>query len=289
MLSLSPVLPAALTAVAGVAIGWNAYGNDILTEMRRQVRRLDNQTAKPGSLKFKLQRLGIEHKIIVLTSAVVGVLGFLAGALFLNNIVAGIMLAVCLPLFIRDLIEVRYKKYLSHVDEQAETMLLMCSSLYKTRKDIVEALAQTAECLPDPMRYEVAVTVGKYRAGKPLDQALLSFAERIQNKDIEVFARGIILSEHYGTDTGEVLKGVSATINDRIMLREELKNELQGQSLTIAILLALAPALLVLSMFLISQVRNSITQTLPGKILVCAVIAVEYVAWRIASSRGVTL
>lgn len=286
---LSPALPAALATAAGVAIGWNMYGHDILTEMRRQVRRLDNTVAEPGSFRFKLQRLGVDYKAIVLAFAATGVSGFLAGTLFLNNMVAGIMLAAFLPLFIRDLIEVRYKKYLSRIDEQAETMLLMCSSLYATRKDIVEALAQTAECLPDPMRYEITVTVGEYRAGKPLDQALMSFAERIQNKDIEVFSRGIILSERYGTDTGEVLEGVSAMLDDRIMLREELKNEMQGQSLTIAILLALTPALLVISMPLIPQVRNIITQTFPGKILICAVIVVEYIAWRAICGRRVEL
>jgi len=81
--------------------------------MRRHVRRLDNQVVAPGSFKFKLQRLGIEYRIIIAGCVIGSAGGLLIGLLYLKNIVAGLMLSGLVPMFICDVVERKYKKYLS--------------------------------------------------------------------------------------------------------------------------------------------------------------------------------
>lgn len=273
--------------VVGVVLAWQVYGYEIVREMREKVLRAELDDAPVGSLPYKLKRLGYRYDLFVLVTVLLAAAGFTIGVL-LKNPAAAVMLAAFAVLFLSGEVDVLYRNYQAKIDEQAETMLQMCASLYATTGDIVESLAGTVECLPDPMRREVQETVAEYRAGRPLAPALMSFAERVQNRDIDVFVRGLLLSEQYGADTVEVVKGVAEVIWDRILLREELKNEMRGQSATVTILLLATPVALAILTVFVGEARAVMTGTILGRIVVCVMIAVEYIAWKSLRHQGVT-
>jgi tight adherence protein B len=137
----------------------------------------------------------------------------------------------------------------------------------------------------EPLSLELKRTVTDYYNGMPLKDALKGLAERVPSRDIRIFVDGVIEAEKFGTNPGDVISTVVETINDRMILNEELKNELRGQKVTIYALLALLPAMVGLSMVLFPQAREILTQSFAGKMIICGVFFAEYVVWAL-SARG---
>lgn len=245
------------------------------------------QRAKDEYIDESLMRLGIDSNAYNAVTFSLAAAGAVIGFLFLENLVAAGLLAVFAFLFRRQSLELKKMERKSLIDQQAEVALQMIASLYETTGDMVRAFEGASECVPSPMADELKRVVAEYRAGAPLGEAMLDFAERSGNKDIDIFVRGVNLSEKYGTQTSEVVHDVAELIRDRITLRDELKNELRGQKLTVNVFLMLIPVVGT-GLFLFSpEARHTMTATLGGKVIVDILICIEYFAWYFMSRQGV--
>ena len=111
--------------------------------------------------------------------------------------------------------------------------------------------------------------------------------ERVDNRDFEILCKGIMLSEKYGTDTTAVVREVAEIIRDRIVLREELKNELRGQKLTIDVFLIAIPVVAALLYIFSPEARHTITSTTVGKVIMMILVCIEYAAWRLTRGQWV--
>lgn len=207
----------------------------------------------------------------------------LGGSVFIGmlikNIAAGALLAMCGFMFQKHRKVLQEKAYKQKIDSQAEIALQMIAALYSTTSDLVMAFEATSKVVGDPMSSELLFTVKEYRAGKPWSRALLDFAERMGNRDIEVFVKGVLLSEKYGSQTEDVVLNVAQIIRDRITLQEEIKNETKGQGLVINLFLSAIPIALVASFLFMPDARYTLMETVGGKFLVCFLILLEYGAW----------
>ena len=206
---------------------------------------------------------------------------------FLKNFPAAILAFVLMLSFRRRLIDVQTMERRAMLDEQSEIALQMIASLFDVHQDMIRAFEGAADCVPPPMSDELKRVVVEYRAGKSMNEALADFMNRIENRDFEILCKGIMLSEQYGTDTSAVVQEVAQMIRDRIILREELKNELRGQKLTVDIFLLMIPVVGTLLYVFSPEARHTMTETLVGKGIVLILIAVEYAAWRITRGQWV--
>ncbi|WP_258359096.1 type II secretion system F family protein [Moorella sulfitireducens] len=184
-------------------------------------------------------------------------------------------------------LEVDYRQYKARIDEQAQAALQMIASLYDTTGDLVRAIEGAANCTPSPMREELIKTLVEYRLGGSLPDALASFAERADNRDIDIFIKAVTLSEKYGTNTAEVVAEIARVIRDRITLREELKSEVRGQGLTINLFLLFLPLTALSLLYFSSEARHVIIATFFGKAVMCFIILVEFLAWYFTRGMGV--
>lgn len=261
-------------------LAWVAY--------RNQGRVLDFfRQAREEYVDECLMRLGVNRLAHNAVTAALAVAGACLGLVVLKNPPAVVLLAVFAVMYRRRSLYLQRQERKALIDQQAEVALQMVASLYETMGDMVRALEGTSKCVPHPMSAELRRVVAEYRAGKPMAEALRDFAERSENRDIDVFVKGVLLSEKYGTNTAEVVHDVAGLVRDRITLRDELKNELRGQKLTVNIFLLLIPVVGA-ALFLFSpEARNTMVNSLAGKGIVCALACVEYFAWHFTRGQGV--
>lgn len=182
-------------------------------------------------------------------------------------------------LFDKKCAELEGAKKKATLDSQAEVALQMVASLYEATGDLIGSLDKAAECVDDPLRSELKRTVVEYRSGTPVREALLGLAERVPSRDVRTFVEGMLEAERYGADAGAVISSIVQVIRDRMTLREDLKNEMKGQRLTVNILLMLLPLMLGLAFVMFPQSKGILTGTLAGKAIVAAIIPAEYFVW----------
>ncbi|MFW0967101.1 MAG: type II secretion system F family protein [Thermacetogeniaceae bacterium] len=204
-------------------------------------------------------------------------------SLWLNNIYAALLSVVLAYFFDKSVRKIEDRKRLEVLDSQIETALQIISSLYEATENLVDVLDKAADCVDKPLSDELKRTVADFYNGMPLKDALIGLAERVPSRDISIFVSGIIEAEKFGTNPGDVISTVVETINDRMIINEDLKNELRGQKVTIYALLALLPAMVCLAMVLFPQVKDILTQSFTGKMIVCGIIFVEYAVWALSS------
>lgn len=220
-------------------------------------------------------------------SAVLAVLGLSLIAAVFKNLPAGLLTAWLiikvrerigrLKLMQRDLV----------IESQAEVALQLISALYENNRDLMKSIKEAADCIQPPLADELKLTVAEYAAGGSLLKALQNLADRVDNREINVFVKGVVLSEQYGTDTVQVVQNVSSVISDRITLREELRNEMRGQVFNIAIFLTAIPVVVTILMVFFPDARQVLTSTMLGKGVIDFMIVIEYIAWRFGTGQEV--
>lgn len=256
----------------------------LLEVYRRQ--QLFSSRPPRGSTWYLLDRMGRSRQGFIFLTVALAAAGVVVG-LLLDNLAASLLLAVFGAVFSSKKVEVDYRQYKARIDEQAQAALQMIASLYDTTGDLVRAIEGAANCTASPMRDELLKTLVEYKAGASLAEALQSFAERTDNRDIDIFVKAVTLSEKYGTNTAEVVAEIARVIRDRIILREELKSEVRGQRFTVNLFLLFLPLTAALLLYFSSEARHVITGTLFGKAVICFVILVEFGAWYITRNAGV--
>lgn len=244
------------------------------------------QVKKEENFDESMIRLGVDKTTYMLVTTALAIAGVVVGIVFLKNILAAVLLVVFTFMYRVRALYLKRRDYMALIESQAEVALQMISSLYDNMGDMVRAIEGTSECVASPMSDELKRIVAEYRAGKSLNDALTDFARRSNSRDIDVFVKGVLLSEKYGSDTAEVVSDVVDLVRDRITLRDELKNELKGQKLTISLFLLLIPLVGVGLFFFSPEAKITITTSLAGKAIICALITIEYIAWHVTSGQG---
>ncbi|WP_338835925.1 type II secretion system F family protein [Neomoorella thermoacetica] len=218
-----------------------------------------------------------------LVMAVVGVVAGLA----LSNPLAAALAVFLAALFDRKCRAMEERDRRALLDSQAEVALQMVAALHQATGDLIGALDKAAECVSDPLSAELKKTVADYRTGASIGEALRGLAERVPSQDVRAFVDGVLEAERFGADAGTVVAAVVETIRDRMNLREEMKNEMRGQRLTINALLLLLPLMTGMAFFLFPQSQEILAHTLTGKLIVCGVFLAEYFVWALSTREAV--
>lgn len=235
---------------------------------------------------FRKKTFEDSNRYNMVTFLIMGIAGVVFIILF-NNPPAAVLAAVLIYSFRKRQLEIKEMERKALLEEQGEVALQIISSLYDTKGDILAAFEGAADSVPPPMSDELRRVVIEYRAGKSINEALTDFMERVDNRDFEILCKGIMLSEKYGTDTTAVVREVAEIIRDRIVLREELKNELRGQKLTIDVFLIAIPVVAALLYVFSPEARHTITSTTVGKVIMMILVCIEYAAWRLTRGQWV--
>ena len=109
----------------------------------------------------------------------------------------------------------------------------------------------TAKEIKPPSSEEFGRVLREVRFGIPLEQALLSLAERMESDDLHIVVTAIIINTQVGGNLSTVLEATISTIRDRMHLFGEVRS-LTSYARYVGNFLTLMPFLTGLAIFLLS-------------------------------------
>lgn len=286
------VVPAVLVTAAAIAV----YVNCNLETFRKPVFRLGEALKHEArgrdsafiryraarDTAYKLERLGapVNYGAFLLINVVIALILAVLSVKPLSNPFLAIILAPIWIIFSHQLVDRLYRvRVKAGIDAQAQLVLQLIAELYNVSDNLVQAVERVIPSTSQPLRGELEKLVLQVRTNQDLEQSLLDFAANIDNSDIETFVHGIILAEHFGTETQAVIMKNAEVIRDRMALREELADETKGKKAIIQLFMVVLPVVFLWLFIGSEDARRIFTDTARGNCLVCILAVVEYICW----------
>lgn len=187
-----------------------------------------NNMLKVSSFKINGEPVSIILFLIVSIST--GAIGLSIGVLFLNNPVAGLILAVMTFIGPYYVLSIDYSKNRSKMRRQTSNFLLAVANLFNVYEDPIIALEELVPKLENPLKREVGWFVDSMTFGAPLDISIEKIKERLPDKILKDFFEDVrfylknggdfqesvllLVKETYARETAEIEKGakISSTI-----------------------------------------------------------------------------
>ncbi|MGY1605470.1 type II secretion system F family protein [Geodermatophilus sp. SYSU D00815] len=172
--------------------------------------------------------------LVGLVTAVLGVLGFLAG-----GPVVAVLAAAAGPLGARTWLSLRTARRRSAFAEQLEDALQLMASSLRAGHSVLRAVDSVAQEAAAPMSEEFTRVVVETRVGRDLVDALEETAARMRSDDFGWIAQAIAIQREVGGNLAEVLDAVSGTIRERNAIRRQVKALSAEGKLSAIVLMAL--------------------------------------------------
>ena len=160
-----------------------------------------------------------------------------AGGLFLAALVP-----VGLVIWIRVAVDRRRRAF----DEQLPDNLQVIASAMRAGHTFVGAIGVVLEDTPEPSRREFRRIMTDEQVGVPLQEALARVARRMDSVDFGRVALVTTLQRETGGNTAEVMDRLTETIRERMELRRVVRTLTAQGRLSLWVVSALAPALLLI-------------------------------------------
>jgi len=240
---------------------------------------------------YKLRRLGapFNYNIFLATGVAIALILSLVSFMALSNPCLGVISPVLWLFFAHQMVDRFYRtRVRARIDSQAQLVLQFLAEVYSVSDNLPQAIERIIPSTPQPLRGELEKLVLQFRTNQDFNQCLVDFAVNIDNRDIETFVHGIILSDQFGSDAHEVITKNAEVIRERLALREELINETRGKKAVTGIFMVLLPVVFLWLFVGNDEAREIFTGTMKGQYLVTFLVLVEYLCWYLDSRREVT-
>jgi Flp pilus assembly protein TadB len=240
---------------------------------------------------YKLRRLGapFNYNTFMAAGAAIALMLSLVSFKALSNPYLGVISPVLWLFFSHQMVDRLYRtRVRARIDSQAQLALQLLAEVYSVSDNLPQAIERIIPSTPQPLRGELEKLVLQVRTNQDLSQCLVDFAVNIDNRDMETFVHGIILSDQFGSDAHEVITKNAEVIRERLALREELINESRGKKAVTGIFMVLLPVVFLWLLIGNDEAREIFTGTMKGQYLVTFLVLVEYICWYLDSRREVT-
>jgi tight adherence protein B len=199
---------------------------------------------------------------LVITASCVIIMAGVGFAMTRSPILAILISLVGLPLP-RIYVMMRQRKRLSLIEGQIIDALGLISNSMKSGYSFLQAIELCSNEAPLPIRDEFKRILRETNLGRPLEDALADFGERIPTEDVRLMLTAILIQRQVGGNLSEVLDKIAYTIRERLRIKGEV-DTLTAQGKMQGIILILLPFVL---LFLISRIQPELTTILFTNIL----------------------
>ncbi|MFZ5650972.1 MAG: type II secretion system F family protein [Bacillota bacterium] len=295
------VVPAGLVTVAIMSVSIHRNIDRFRRSATRLKEILEYEATQPNSVfdryrvsrdtAYKLGRLGapLNYNTFLAAGAAISLMLSLVSFKALSNPYLGVISPVLWLIFAHQMVDRLYRtRVRARIDAQAQLALQLLAEVYSVSDNLPQAIERIIPSTPQPLRGELEKLVLKFRTNQDLSQCLVDFAGNIDNRDMETFVHGIILSDQFGSDAHEVITKNAEVIRERLALREELINEIRGKKAVTGIFMVLLPVVFLWLLIGNDEAREIFTGTVKGQCLVTFLVLVEYLCWYLDSRREVT-
>lgn len=127
-------------------------------------------------------------------------------------------------LFPASAVNFKAARRLSRFNSQLPDMLQLMSSSLRAGYSVVQAVDAVAAEVNDPMGTELRRVITEAQLGRPMNDALLDCATRMNSRDFEWAVLAINIQREVGGNLSELLDTVAETMIERERLRREVKS-----------------------------------------------------------------
>jgi tight adherence protein B len=185
----------------------------------------------------------IAPAVYLLTSALLGVVGFLVGKFMLRDMVLGLIVgfACCLLPFVWLIFKKnqRMRKF----DVQLPDALDLIARSLKAGHSFSSGLKLVSENFPDPIGTEFNETIREINFGLPVAEALRNLGKRVASSDLNFFIIATILQRDTGGNLAEITETIATLIRERFKFEDKVR-VLAAEGKLSAIVLIAIPFLL---------------------------------------------
>ncbi len=161
-------------------------------------------------------------KFLLVTTAIAGV-GFLVGFIMTGALILGAAAGACgavLPfVFLKLKKSLRAKKFQRQLPEALD----MLARSLKAGHAFMTGMQLIGDEFPDPLGPEFQRTVDEINFGIAAQDALESFANRVDSKDVDFFVTSVIVQRETGGDLAEIIENIGRLIRKRFELYGRVK------------------------------------------------------------------
>ncbi len=207
--------------------------------------RFATATGFSAALELRLEQSGVPilaGEFVALTAAS-ALVGAVVAAIFLPNIVFILMIAGVVALIPYTFVLRAHRKRKGLMVEQlADTMSILATSL-RAGYSFLQALDTVSKEIGEPSAGEFQRVVAEIRLGRPVDEALMAMAERVDSEDMKWAVIAIGVQRQVGGNLAEVLDIVASTVRERAYIRRQI-NVLSAEGRLSVVILSVIPFLL---------------------------------------------
>lgn len=145
-----------------------------------------------------------------------------------------LLLAVLAPLVLKS----ARKKRIEHLEQQIEGWLTSVARSLEAAPSLGEALEASIATCDAPMREEIEQLDNEIRLGRPIDQALSEWSERVSSRILTMAVATLLVGRETGGQISEVLRSAAASLREMERLEGVVRTktaEGKGQAWVISI------------------------------------------------------
>lgn len=199
----------------------------------------------------------------------------LFGKSFITIFGAGIIGFIMPPLLVKR----AKKKRLQLFNKQLGETLVVMGNCIKSGYSFQQAMESIAKDMQPPISIEFSTAIREIRFGVKTEEALNNMVERTQNPDLALLVSAVVTSNRVGANLSDILDNISATIKDRIKIRDEVR-VLTAQGRMSGLIIGLLPVFITLMLMLMNPdyIKAFFNSTL-GQIMVGAGVLFEAIGF----------
>jgi tight adherence protein B len=157
------------------------------------------------------------------------------------------LLGLLVPCVARIVVTRRARKRRATFETQLPDVLQLLITTLRSGYGLMQALDAVATEADEPARTEFLHVLTEARMGRDLVESLRSLAQRMQSVDLEWVTSAIDINRETGSNLGEVLDKVGATIRERQQIRRQVRT-LTAEGRLSAVVITGMPVLLAVFM-----------------------------------------
>ncbi len=250
---------------------------------KRKTSKQNKQQSKLISKRFEeslaasgIKLTGKEYLIvwIVVTMLPVALLALL-GKNFISVLGAGII-GFIIPPF---LVQRARKKRQQLFNTQLSEALIVMGNCIKSGYSFHQAMESVSKDMQPPISNEFSIVLREMRFGAGMEDALNHMVERTCNPDLGLLVSAVITSSQVGANLTDILDNISATIKDRIKIRDEVR-VLTAQGRMSGLIIGLLPVVIALMLMVMNpDFIKAFFDDILGKIMLSVGVVLEIIGF----------
>lgn len=215
-----------------------------LTSIAQWTTDVADRRLRRGNLGARLDRALESAGLNIRPGELVVIVGSLmivlyAVGLVVGNAVAGLVLALLVPLSGRVWLGTRRDKRQAAFAEQLTDVLQLIGSSLRAGYGLVQGIDAVSHDADEPSASEFRRIVVEHRLGRDLNEAMDNCAARMANEDFSWVVQAIGIHRDVGGDLAKVLDNIISTIRDRADVHRQVRSLSAEGRLSARILIAL--------------------------------------------------